>query len=88
MYAYADVLVPMLALMCKKRLAGYSALGYVVSTARWPECGTSDFAPCLRIRSLPLFSTYFASFAEDYVWDESKRYAETIAGVAPFALAH
>jgi superfamily II DNA or RNA helicase len=30
-YDYADVLVPMLARMYKKRLAGYSALGYVVS---------------------------------------------------------
>ena len=29
-YDYADVLVPMLARMYKKRLAGYSALGYVV----------------------------------------------------------
>src|SRR5579883_3198354 len=30
-YDYADVLVPMLARMYKKRLAGYSAFGYVVS---------------------------------------------------------
>lgn len=30
-YDYADVLVPMLARMYKKRLGGYSALGYVVS---------------------------------------------------------
>lgn len=30
-YDYADLLVPMLARMYKKRLAGYSALGYVVS---------------------------------------------------------
>lgn len=30
-YDYADVLVPMLARMYKKRLAGYSALGYVIS---------------------------------------------------------
>jgi superfamily II DNA or RNA helicase len=30
-YDYADVLVPMLARMYKKRLAGYSALGYVVA---------------------------------------------------------
>jgi len=29
-YDYADVLVPMLARMYKKRLAGYSALGYTV----------------------------------------------------------
>jgi superfamily II DNA or RNA helicase len=29
-YDYADVLVPMLARMYKKRLAGYSALGYIV----------------------------------------------------------
>jgi superfamily II DNA or RNA helicase len=30
-YDYADVLVPMLARMYKKRLAGYSALGYLVA---------------------------------------------------------
>jgi hypothetical protein len=30
-YDYSDVLVPMLARMYKKRLAGYSALGYVVT---------------------------------------------------------
>ena len=30
-YDYADVLVPMLARMYKKRLAGYSALGYVLT---------------------------------------------------------
>jgi predicted site-specific integrase-resolvase len=30
-YDYADVLVPMLARMYKKRLAGYSALGYTVA---------------------------------------------------------
>jgi hypothetical protein len=30
-YDYADVLLPMLARMFKKRLAGYSALGYDVS---------------------------------------------------------
>jgi uncharacterized protein (UPF0335 family) len=30
-YDYSDVLVPMLARMYKKRLAGYSALGYVVA---------------------------------------------------------
>ena len=29
-YDYADVMVPMLARMYKKRLAGYSALGYTV----------------------------------------------------------
>ena len=29
-YDYADVLVPMLARMYKRRLAGYAALGYVV----------------------------------------------------------
>jgi superfamily II DNA or RNA helicase len=29
-YGYADVMVPMLARMYKKRLAGYSALGYTV----------------------------------------------------------
>ena len=29
-YDYADLLVPMLARMYKKRLAGYSALGYIV----------------------------------------------------------
>jgi hypothetical protein len=33
---YADVLVPMLARMYKKRLAGYSALGYVVVSAGPP----------------------------------------------------
>jgi len=30
-YDYSDLLVPMLARMYKKRLAGYSALGYVVA---------------------------------------------------------
>src|SRR6202158_5794125 len=30
-YDYADVLVPMLARMYKKRLAGYGALGYIVA---------------------------------------------------------
>jgi hypothetical protein len=30
-YDYADVMVPMLARMYKKRLAGYSALGYTVA---------------------------------------------------------
>jgi superfamily II DNA or RNA helicase len=30
-YDYADVMVPMLARMYKKRLAGYAALGYSVS---------------------------------------------------------
>jgi len=33
-YDYADVLVPMLARMYKKRLAGYSALGYTVAINR------------------------------------------------------
>lgn len=32
-YDYADVLVPMLARMYKKRLAGYSALGYTVTNS-------------------------------------------------------
>lgn len=31
-YDYADVMVPILARMYKKRLAGYSALGYAVAT--------------------------------------------------------
>ena len=30
-YDYSDLLVPMLARMYKKRLAGYSALGYLVT---------------------------------------------------------
>jgi hypothetical protein len=30
---YSDVLVPMLARMYKKRLVGYSALGYLVAEA-------------------------------------------------------
>ncbi len=33
-YDYADLLVPMLARMYKKRLAGYSALGYIVAEGR------------------------------------------------------
>ena len=32
-YDYSDVLVPMLARMYKKRLAGYSALGYAMVDA-------------------------------------------------------
>ena len=32
-YDYSDVLVPMLARMYKKRLAGYSALGYIVANS-------------------------------------------------------
>jgi len=32
-YDYADVMVPMLARMYKKRLAGYSALGYTIAEA-------------------------------------------------------
>ncbi len=32
-YDYADVLVPMLARMYKKRLAGYAALGYTLTNA-------------------------------------------------------
>ena len=32
-YDYADLLVPMLARMYKRRLAGYSALGYVIADA-------------------------------------------------------
>jgi superfamily II DNA or RNA helicase len=38
-YDYADVLVPMLARMYKKRLAGYAALGYCVVGN---ECNSSD----------------------------------------------
>jgi hypothetical protein len=34
-YDYADVMVPMLARMYKKRLAGYSALGYRVPEIMW-----------------------------------------------------
>jgi len=34
-YDYADVMVPMLARMYKKRLAGYSALGYRVAEIMW-----------------------------------------------------
>lgn len=34
-YDYADVMVPMLARMYKKRLAGYSALGYTVAEVVW-----------------------------------------------------
>jgi hypothetical protein len=63
-YDYADVLVPMLARMYKKQLAGYSALGMLFPITRWPEFGTSGFAraygldpgrssavisPCLRL---------------------------------------
>jgi predicted site-specific integrase-resolvase len=32
-YDYSDLLVPMLGRMYKRRLAGYSALGYVVAEA-------------------------------------------------------
>lgn len=82
MYDYADVLLPMLARMYKKRLAGTRPLGMAFPTARWPECGISGFAACLRIRSWPPFSSYFALFGEDYVWDWLQRNAEMIPGVA------
>jgi hypothetical protein len=86
-YDYADVLTPMLARVYKKRLAGYSALGYVVSSS--PPAWIWKFGVCpgLRIRSCRSLSSEFASFGEDHMCDGTQRNAETIAGVAALAFA-
>ena len=47
-YDYSDLLVPMLARMYKKRLAGYSALGYVVANGFTDEKGDLRTQPGLR----------------------------------------
>jgi hypothetical protein len=57
-------------------------------TAPWAEFGISGFAEGLRIRSWRPFSSYFALFGEDYVWDWLQRNAEMILGVATLALTN